>query len=86
MKFQFEIPEILDKIHNDSKLDYYNRQLDSKNTSEGFLLKKTKPSTKTDSLTYFDNIGYKMTDLNESSEEATDIGSNQKYVTAKKNN
>jgi hypothetical protein len=84
MKFQFEIPEILDKTHNDSKLDYYNRQLDSKNTSEGFLLKKTKPSTKTDSLTYFDNIGYKMTDLNESSEEATDIGSNQKYVTAKK--
>jgi hypothetical protein len=36
MEFQFEIPEILNKEQNDSKIDYYNSQLNTENISDGF--------------------------------------------------
>lgn len=84
MKFQFEVPEILDKIQNDSKIDYYNSQLNVENASDGFLLEKIKPSIKNDSLTIINDIGYKEIDLNENLKKPLESQSNQEHIAPKK--
>lgn len=84
MKFQFEVPEILDKTQNDSKIDYYNSQLNSENASDGFLLEKIKPSIKKDSLIFINDIGYKEIDLNENLTKPLKSQSNQERIAQKK--
>lgn len=82
LKIQFEVPEILNKKQNDSKIDYYDSQLNSNNTSDGFLLDKIKTSIKYDSLNFdkYSNAGYLEDELKTSPK----LGSDQKPMSPNK--
>jgi hypothetical protein len=84
MKFQFEVPEILNKEQNDSKIDYYNSQLNTENISDGFLIAKENVSIKKDSLTFINDIWYKEIDLNENLKKPFKSRSNQEQIAPKK--
>ncbi len=82
VKIQFEVPEISHKEQNDSKIDYYNSQLDANDISDGFLLEIVKPSKEEESLSFdkYNLIGHKEDDLKKSPQ----IPNDQKHLAPKK--